>query len=507
MTSAFAMASAVYACSRGLKIKLSRVSHDLFMEYDACVKALKKSVGDLSFFDENTGKLIQCLRTFSYLFSGLPLPFGLPSVFPEEVRNRLARLLKYSSFPSENDRELATDAMKLLEDLVTVSSNPLLQAISDNHGYGDLAVLLAKTRHLSTVQDYISHRYPRARVYTPNSLRKADPFERLFLLGSPSWYPDHVFTAPRYAVLHIVCYEWLYQEKKTGKLLDISPEGSKPIDTDSSTESSWSERWRRRIAEFMAVGNIGKDDEDKFETVSARLFLLEGDYAVFLEDSESAKVYVVDPEGSETEETGTTVERFYVQDLEPEMFVLLRDGGGGDYVVEVADELMGEKAASRRAKQEQWKGRLRKLIFEEGLRETTKKLKKAGSTKAGDLNVRNWASARNIKTRSRDDFHAIMSVIGLADRTDEFWGNAEEILSAHRSAGNEIRRRLLERVAESDLSVLDQQGHMEFELPIAGEEAGKLTARRILSIASKTHELPYYKVGQPFLLEEDEWPE
>lgn len=503
MTSTFAETAAIYEFAQRLQVQKSLISHGLFMRYYHQVKELRRRLKDSALTDEYTRTLLDRLWGVSYHLSGLPLPFGFPGVCPVDLSVDLRRLLVRVSFPSADDCDLAADAIKLLEDLTMLGSNPISNELSKRAGSGEVAILIAKTKYLSDVKEYFSGRYPEVRVLTQYSLRKTRPFERLFLLGSPSWYPDHVFTAPRCSQIHVICYDWHYQSKKPRPLFELSPQPEAPASSgkQSWATPTWTGGWREAVSRFAQT-----DGEERYEDVSAKLFLLEGENAVLLEDAETAKVYVVDPDGSELEAEETTVDRVRVYDIDPGMFVLLRVGGGGDYIVEVADELMGAESTRRREKQIEWKGRLRNLIWRDGMDSVVNALLEAGCSKANYTNVRNWAGQRNIRTNSKDDFAAIMSVLGLDDRTDEYWDNARQIRRAHNRAGNEIKRRLLERVADADVSSLDESGYMEFELPIEGRETGKLAAFRILSISSETFEVAYNKTGQLFPLVNDQWP-
>ena len=97
--------------------------------------------------------------------------------------------------------------------------------------------------------------------------------------------------------------------------------------------------------------NLVNDDD---EVVLAKLFLLENDWAAFLDTDESASVDVIDLE----EEVTKRVRRVQVRDIQTGMYILLRTEGGGDYIVPVADQLMGKFKEKARSEQRKWKALL-----------------------------------------------------------------------------------------------------------------------------------------------------
>src|SRR5208282_3171500 len=97
--------------------------------------------------------------------------------------------------------------------------------------------------------------------------------------------------------------------------------------------------------------------------VPARLFALHGGYAVFLEEHQGSTCMVLDL----AEDERSRVKRLATSDVEPDMFVLLRTEGGGDYVVPVADRILGQRAEQCRLAQQHWKLRLKTAVETYGL--------------------------------------------------------------------------------------------------------------------------------------------
>ena len=122
------------------------------------------------------------------------------------------------------------------------------------------------------------------------------------------------------------------------------------------------------------------------EPVPAYLLLLASDQAVFLEAEEGSRAYVV-ALGGEKE-----LRQVSTRSIEPGTYLVIREGGEGDYIPAIADSLLGANAQELRAAQRRWKIRLQELIDLHGLRHVLGCLKEAGAVRATDMNVRRWAS-------------------------------------------------------------------------------------------------------------------
>src|SRR5262249_46693927 len=157
----------------------------------------------------------------------------------------------------------------------------------------------------------------------------------------------------------------------------------------------------------------------EYELADARMFSLEGETSVFLDASDSARALIVDPEADEDGRgQARRLRRISVSHIEPGMYLLLRTSGGGDYIIPVADKLLGAEAKPKRATQEHWKGSLREEVNRSGLFPACIALLDLGSIRADENNVRNWMSNRTIHPDDKLDFEAIMKLVGLQDKID-----------------------------------------------------------------------------------------
>jgi hypothetical protein len=334
-------------------------------------------------------------------------------------------------------------------------------------------------------------------VVSAGQLRGAETYKWLVVVGPARWYPDHLLSAPRAARISIVQYDWLGGSTQPRKLFDVQSPGvsratarahvstSHPSDEISVLSS---EDWE----DIYETSGVGTSPDDTADAVKALPFALEGGWAVWLDAEEGGSAMVVDLDlGGRPE-----VHRVPVPELEKGMFLLLRTSGGGDYIVAMADRLLGPQAAELRSSQANWKERLRNVIRRKGVVAVCQELKAAGAPHGTEGNLRRWVWNRSIKPHDRSDFDAVLQVAGLGTRSNELWRMMTRIDRAHRRAGQAIRKQLLRQARSADLTDLDRLGRMSFDLP--GIEAGSLEAFRIVGIGSTPVGIPDHRLGHPF---------
>jgi len=500
----------VWECSRASLCR-HKVHHKTY--YELCKKLrniIRLLLEDGAIERDCWQVFLRRIRRMTYAASSVPLPFGHPGLFPQEAVEDLYEHL------SDCDREApaCTEAARLLLSLALVLSksqeSPLrqpIEALCNNEARAGDAILLKDSKLIRAFSEYqigvpsLRH----LRVIGANQLRYGSTYDRLFIFGPTRWYKNHeyIFNAPRCPEIHLIHYAWLKDS------LGLAPSftGVAP----SKIGVSLNERAKRygdggRVEEIspedmISVVNWGDITRRGFgagpggrraEEVEAKLFLLEGGEAVCLEATEGAQALIIDLHGEEEEE----VRRVSVREIEPGMFILLRTQGGGDYVVSVADAIMGDRAEWAREYQQRWKSKLREIAQAQGMSSTARDLKDQGAVLATAVNIKNWMGERSIRPHNDSDFSAILKLIGLASEQSEQIKAAQLILQAHRKAGFRIRRMLLKEVMSSDLGELDKTGTAEFELPDG--VGGSITAFRVIDLAPDRHHVPHHRLGHRF---------
>jgi hypothetical protein len=449
-----------------------------------------------------------------------PLPPNHPSVFPPQFSNDLRRIVANCRMIYPGFASGAYDLIRHIETLANISDNPLLDYIADICRTNELsmvALLLKESRSIMAVEEvleqYQMKEKIRIAIVRASQLREGFCYQGIIVVGPNRWFPEYIFCSPRAYEIHVVNYNWIINrweptpiffgtrnvEKKslanTGEVFMRS--GTKALENYLEWDEllpaiNWADITSR-------ISLVSLDDSiNLHETVKANLFLLEGEYAVFLEASENAKVLVIelDEDECDDEEEESRVKRILASNIQPGMFIVLRTCGGGEYIITIADRILGDLAEKARDSLRKWKTRLREAVYSKGLIEVGNVLYSLGSTRANEVNIRNWIDERNIRPKDYKDFSAIMSYIGLKEVTKEYWFFAEAIDAAHKRAGFHIRKLLLKQVLSADLVDLEKMGRMDFELPEA--DGGTLTAFRVTDISPEHYKVPVQRIGHPF---------
>jgi hypothetical protein len=188
--------------------------------------------------------------------------------------------------------------------------------------------------------------------------------------------------------------------------------------------------------------------------------------------------------------------------------LLLRTSGGGDFIAPLADRILGDRAQQRRTQQAVWKAQLAAAAQTQfgmlGRRELAARvvgvLREHNLSEVRAANVHYWMSPKCIRPRKEGDFAAILSYAGMADKKQELWEAMGEIDRAHKSAGQAIRRMLLQKIATTSLEPLERDGEMVFVL--GEQDGGTLTAFQITFISEDEFEVPAERIGVLMDLEE-----
>jgi hypothetical protein len=502
-----AVLARLYAEGASVKIRHHPVRHDEFRNFCVALGQFQKGLRDSeSGTDAYWTPLLRTAKRFRFDAMASPMAFSdiglLDSV--SSLRSHYARC--GGMYP-----QVAALVGQLIDRLDLVSSrqdSPLWDAAATVIGAphsGAVGLVLCEARLTAASQSVLLGvtGLEGVRIINQQQLRHTVWYERILLFGAPFWYRDHVFQAPRSRQIEVFRYSWL-SGKGPAKRLFTAPEGEQVPDSqsDASDEARdevldagdvLSPTWLTDLSfvEIATHTEVDSEDDVGRESVRARPFLLEGELVVFLEAEDNATALVLDLDEHEEDR----LQRLPVDDIVEGMFLLLRAAGGGDYVVPVADALLGAKRAEVRRMQQEWKDRLRKVVRESSLLDVSVRLLDQGSQKANENNVRHWMWGRSIRPNDRADFDAIMKLVGLDAEKDLYWRAMKTIDMAHLQAGQVIRTALLAQVRSADLSALERLGSLEFDLP--GADTGRMIASRVLRVGRETVEISSSRVGKP----------
>lgn len=503
----------IYSCSSDAKIYQNSLDHHKFRIFCLSLKKFEQSLGENA--EEDYWKnFLRPLRQYRFKLCAAPLPFNHPIASQSDTIKFLEKQLKNCKSMYQDFASAANEIFNLLVDLSKSDDNPLLDFIEKN--YPNNSLVIKESYLIPAVENVLSasHKLNKNLILAPSQLRTNSCHKRLVVIGATRWFPDYIFTAPRTYEIDIVHYSWIKNRWQPKPVFIASPDNViqsnfiyLPIcnteDVNTKTTDIFQEdhlhpdeiippsiNWIQVCKKFSTFSL----SIDKEESIEARLFLLEGEIAVFLDTKTKALVIDLMEDGE------SQVKRESVTDIETGMFIILRTNGGGDYIIPLANHILGEKAQTFRELQQLWKTRLKNKISSSSLQDVSWRLLNLGSKLAKhEQNIRTWMSSRNIKPKNEKDFNAILTFVGLADRLEEFHKAAEEIYRAHYQAGKHIRQLLLHKVRTSNLQKLEQIGKMDFELSEA--DGGSMTAFRVVDINRELIMLPSSKIAHPFQLD------
>lgn len=514
MASLFHDVMALYEKSSSATIVRHRIKHPTLGKFCVALNYFQAKLSDQA--SENYWQ--------KFLIPLRRLRFGLCAApFPRDYRHEristIIRELQYNlQFCSKLYPDLASMALailELLERLLDDPADPLLNKLLElTNVEKKVAWVIKESRLIPHVEEVVTALdFRNLSVIHPLQLKNPTCYDQTIVVGPSRWFPESVFTAARASQIDILIFDWIRDTWKPQNAF-VNPHKSSVLSDRKHIpveEHETGSRWDDIDAETLLIivdkalsvtpGLNNEDERDKLEDVEAICVFLEDDWAVFIEASEGAKTLVIDPD----EDAGHRIARILAKEIKPGMFILVRTSGGGDYIVPVADKIMGSQAQHAREYQKRWKELLRNYAKRHGIFKTSVDLLDLGSGLANEINVRNWMSPRSIRTRKYNDFLAIMRLVGLEGAAQEYWTTMKRITRAHQKAGNEIRKLLLGQVKDLNLEILQKQGRMDFKL--SSDDEGGLTAFRIESVLAETLEVPYSRIGQPFKLEDQLWHE
>jgi hypothetical protein len=429
------------------------------------------------------------------------LPFNEASITPDlgRLRSRSEELAMV--YPAQ--AILLAQTLDQLEALLACNENPLGFWLSESAmKYNRPGAVLVRDSRLVALSERQLLRYPatrRLQIATPAQLTRDSCFSVLYILGAASWFPSFVFAAPRASATELASYNWIRDKREPAKTFLSAPPPQRETEPEiSEHDSTYDAEDILPVVDWRSIGQrvAAAGFQNPLESIDARLVLLEGEHAVFVEAADGASVLSIDLDADETTER---IARIGTNEVRTGTFLLLRTSGSGDYIVTEADRhFLRSRATALRAAQRRWKELLRKQVQAEGLLAVSVKLLDLGSHSADEINVRNYLSPRSIRTRSPEDFRAIMRLVGLADEWEQYWEMMGEIDHAHRHAGQRIRKQLLRQLEQLDLSELERAGQMDITLPEM--DGGGLAAFRVADVSPDTQFVSIHQLGHPFEL-------
>ncbi len=506
MTVGFAVSSSVYDCSNAIRYVRLRLHHSDFYEFSREVTRLRRLCEeDGALTDVRVERFLADAERYRYQVSAAPVAFNASALGAHAALDRMLR----------DSIAIQTGWPRFSQSLDTISSRLASLAESGDAPYVDCAacsgckpdvareaMVVGPTNLLTAAREAVDNLIGSGAlsIITPSELRSGPTYDRLLLAGPLAWFArrhPHVLTAPRAPEIVSVSYDWLadswrratdFLQSETCPSALPKPPISRvcrlmPVEPQVEVLEEGVLPSSESLFGAAAVRGHGSTPHDS-PPVPTRGFLLEPASMLLVEDDSENKMLAIDF----TRESGKQVVKIPIGDIVPGVFVLHRSAGGGDFVVDLADRILGNRRDYLRGRQVLWKDKLRRLAMRDGCDTTARALQRCGSRIASYQNVRNWISTRNISTNDRADFDAIMRLVDLDRESDALWREMKDIRRAHLRAGQQIARLLIREVGKADCSELLALGYGDFDL--GSEDGGVLTAQRVMEVVPGTPAYP-----------------
>jgi len=479
------------------------VEHPGIEQFSAAVGRLLAALGEDQQEDFWAG-ITRPLKRLRWVLATTPLPVNHPAHGVQGIADAVVPRLRQCRHTAPVLAEQAEALADLLEHLWACGDDPLGDAVRDESSGSlpDGVLLLADGR----LAEPVATAFPDCRTLTAAQLLRTRT-TRAIAIGPSTWFPPGVVRAPRADRLTFVYFGWLRDRDPEPDLLVGSPSHvrspiSKPPARSATrvilpTAGADADEWVPRI-EWNAVTRAARRNAGAGhgEPVPAQLFVLVSGDGVYLDVKDGAQAYIAELEDE------INVRQVPVSSLREGTFLIVRTAGEGDYIRELADSLLGNRASHLRALQARWKTKLASEIEDYGARAVCSRLTRLGAPRAREDNVRRWAAPDSIRPNDPRDFAAICELTG--EPADELWQAMGAIFAAHLQAGNEVRKLLVKEIRKADSASLLQRGWSDYDVEsIEGE--GALRVARIAGRAPDTADVPRSRLRKAFAVSEDLW--
>lgn len=435
--------------------------------------------------DDDTGwrEFLYPARRARNVVTTVPLPFSHRGLGVGPLLDQLEQSLPaLRVYGGEDAGALGAEAIAAGRALLEIPESPLLDAVLDifrNGGRATTGLLLPIAEYVGAVREHLQHLGAPIDVPSRHDMAGLEPLGRLIVVGPLYWYEDHqyVLTSPRAPQIVVLKWAWYRERPPSATALEGSRGAAglrvRPVPALRSAFEVTADDERSSV-DWGSVSRelSGSGENDLAEPVPARPAVLAGRYAVLLPEDGDRLVWLLDPHAPPEHR----VARVDVADLEPGHVIVLRTSGGGDLIVPIADDILGDEAPRLREVQHHWKVQLRSWARQHRtIRRAAGELRRLGCTRANPQNLQNWLGDRSLRTEDRGDWQVLMDAAGLAREAEKIWRAMAKLHSAHSEAGMSIGRRLREMANTSPLDDLLGSGRQVFALA----RGGSVTAFRI----------------------------
>ena len=486
-----------YANLKSRNIATYLIDHDilsLFFQEKASISPILKASAE---HDKHALSLWMLVRYLAFEYANCPLPLNHPYYYRDERFEKIRQLIGLLSEIYPVHASTLTNIKDAVDRLSNCSDNPLLENMESTIGFDDAALILINPDYTFAVSEMCEGYGLKLKINVPG----AETFNTTkgIFCGCAKYFPPHVFWAPEHSELHLVRYAWFHDYIRSfhephGQLRKPTAPSSvvrrRPpsfyeepeVDAAIPTEDFNIAMFEQYTDQVSAQPNA--------EIIESKVVILKGGKFVFLPAEDGYTHHCLVNLDSEP-----FPRKLKISEFDQHTAVLLKERGEGDYVVEVANQVLLDKAPYFRGQQQRWKKALRERV--EAVADfaaISEELKKTGCSTAHTYNIRNWLSPRSIRPESDADFACLLNFLNLTSETKELIRCMDIIRSAHIKAGHRISDQLDILVRnDANLKSILTDGYRIYRLDDISGKVGVYIFDRILP---KTVIVSFAEIGQ-----------
>jgi hypothetical protein len=429
--------------------------------------------------------LASSAQRLRFLLVSEPGPFELNPRLPEalEKMHYQAHLLTGAT----NDAGLIDALLRSADDLITEVSptgNELVRSVVES-GVENSLVVVVNSRAREALKPWLDE--VGIKSFTLGELKQMHVFQDItYFVGPPILFSAHSVTAPFTNEISFVFPSWFRHRRIPQSALAPFSEGAiqlqgKLYEIGAPTETvgilSTTESPDDVEDDFELKPNWGTESlisrEPREDEVEARKVLLSGGYGIWL-DEDGDRIRALDA----TKPAGFRVRFVDITEVQQGTYLLLREGASEkDTLQELAFKRLGKLAQPVKDAQSDWKNALQISINTLGTNRIERELKSRGLS--AFKQIRSWAMPNTIRPQKDKDFEVLL--VWLQKDFSFHLEHANRLRQEVLRASHDLRERLESAADDSDMAMLELNGHMAFDLNEPGYHG--MFAARVLAIA------------------------
>lgn len=483
------LANKLYSCP--IKIEFIQMDENSIGQLMYALKRLKYEV---EIYYEHDQRLMEETKLFIKVCSKVVSTLSDYSIYFKEINTVIVKYFTLTKKTIYIDlyKENVEPIIELIKVLRKQQDNAyiknLLELIKENHISTENCYILTKGKLLDK---YIEIEDVKYKVMQDKEFLNLGVFaETVIFLGTPSYFDrkfSKVFYGEKNIFLGYSCFEnRLLKRKAFSDLINhdhlintvyndiIVDEGFLGLDFKEAFTMKNEERSEESLInrfENLITPPFLEKLEAKIATISQKNY-------IFLPIKQ--KVNVIDRDSLK-------ISQEKVKDLSIGDLLIFREHDASSLVREEADKIMGSNARKYRESLGKWKKRLNFNVNKKGIEKVSRILKvRYGISIAKEKNIRNWMSNHSIRPSCLGD---LLEAFKFSQHEqNEILNAADEIRSAHISAGHYISRALMKELDGNLENMVNENGSYSFESKEF--EGAFFHIEEIKRISNETYSIP-----------------